>query len=247
MNNKKRQSCYFPPMIQLLQCALQGQPDTHWVTELVFVICNLTPSFNLCSSLFLTDLTGGPVVKNLPVIAGGIRDVGSIPGLESSPEAGNSNPFHYSCLENSMDRGAWQIQSMGWQRVRHNWAIEHACNLGLPGCCSLPPLNFILLNNKILHEGSIFRKFIRVQSRGLNFGTVFFILYNSSKRYLGFLGCASGKEPKNMPANAGDRKDVGLIRGSGRSPGGGHGNPLQYSCLENPWTEEPGRLQSIGL
>ena len=39
---------------------------------------------------------------------------------------------------------------------------------------------------------------------------------------------------KNPPANAGDTKDVGLIPGSGRSPGGGHGNTLQYSCLENP-------------
>ena len=34
---------------------------------------------------------------------------------------------------------------------------------------------------------------------------------------------------------------------SGRSPGGGHGNPLQRSCLENPRTEEPGGLRSIGL
>ena len=39
---------------------------------------------------------------------------------------------------------------------------------------------------------------------------------------------------KNLPANAGDIRDVGLIPESGRSPGGGHGNPLQYSCLENP-------------
>ena len=39
---------------------------------------------------------------------------------------------------------------------------------------------------------------------------------------------------KNMPANAGDVRDVGLIPGWGRSPGRGHGNPLQYSCLENP-------------
>ena len=39
---------------------------------------------------------------------------------------------------------------------------------------------------------------------------------------------------KNWPANAGDIKDVGLIPGSGRSPGEGHGNPLQYSYLENP-------------
>ena len=39
---------------------------------------------------------------------------------------------------------------------------------------------------------------------------------------------------KNLPANAGDVRDLGSIPGSGRSPGGGHGNPLQYSCLENP-------------
>ena len=39
---------------------------------------------------------------------------------------------------------------------------------------------------------------------------------------------------KNPPANAGD---VGLILGSATSPGGGHGNPLQYSCREIPWTE----------
>ena len=39
---------------------------------------------------------------------------------------------------------------------------------------------------------------------------------------------------KNLPANAGDVRDTGSIPGWGRSPGGGHGNPLQYSCLENP-------------
>ena len=39
---------------------------------------------------------------------------------------------------------------------------------------------------------------------------------------------------KNLPANAGDVKDTGSVLGSGRSPGGGSGNPLQYSCLENP-------------
>ena len=39
---------------------------------------------------------------------------------------------------------------------------------------------------------------------------------------------------KNPPANAGDIKDAGLIPGSGKSPGGGYGNPLQYSCLDNP-------------
>ena len=39
---------------------------------------------------------------------------------------------------------------------------------------------------------------------------------------------------KNPPANAGDRRDAGSIPGSGRSPGGGQGNPLRYFCLENP-------------
>ena len=39
---------------------------------------------------------------------------------------------------------------------------------------------------------------------------------------------------KNQPASAGDARDAGLIPGLGKSPGAGHGNPLQYSCLENP-------------
>ena len=39
---------------------------------------------------------------------------------------------------------------------------------------------------------------------------------------------------KNPPANAGDIRDTGSVLGLGRSPGGEHGNPLQYSCLENP-------------
>ena len=39
---------------------------------------------------------------------------------------------------------------------------------------------------------------------------------------------------KNLPASVGDSRDMGLITGLGRSPGVGNGNPLQYSCLENP-------------
>ena len=50
---------------------------------------------------------------------------------------------------------------------------------------------------------------------------------------------------KDLPANTEDIRDASLIPGLGRFPGGRHGNPLQYSFLENPWTEEPGRLQSI--
>jgi len=43
---------------------------------------------------------------------------------------------------------------------------------------------------------------------------------------------------KNPPANAGNIRDTGSIPGSGRCPGGGHGNPLQYSFLENPMDRE---------
>ena len=60
---------------------------------------------------------------------------------------------------------------------------------------------------------------------------------------LGFLGGSDGKE---SAPNAGD---LGSIPGSGRSLGGGNGNPLQYSILawKIPWTEEPGGLWSMGL
>ena len=53
-----------------------------------------------------------PVVKNPPANAGGIKDTGSVPGLGRSPGGGHGNPLQCSCLENSMDRGAW-------------WAIVH--------------------------------------------------------------------------------------------------------------------------
>ena len=52
------------------------------------------------------------VVKNMPANAGDLRDIGSIPGSGRSPGGGHGNPFQYSCLENSMDRGTW-------------WAIVH--------------------------------------------------------------------------------------------------------------------------
>ena len=48
------------------------------------------------------------MVKNPPTNMGDIRDVGSSPGLGRSPGGGHGNPIQYSCLENLMDRGAWQ-------------------------------------------------------------------------------------------------------------------------------------------
>ena len=70
------------------------------------------------------------------------------------------------------------------------------------------------------------------------FYSIFVEIIHIHKNHPGFPG---GSEVKASAYNAGD---LGSIPGSGRSPGEGHGNPLQYSCLENP--EELGGLQSTG-
>ena len=100
------------------------------------------------SQIWLSDWTelscssGGfpvdAVVKNWPTNVG---DVGLIPGSGRSPEGGNGNPLQYSCLGISMDRGAYRLQSMESQRVRHNWAHTHthththSCSLRTPTSC----------------------------------------------------------------------------------------------------------------
>ena len=63
----------------------------------------------------------------------------------------------------------------------------------------------------------------------------------SSKGNLGFPG---GSEVKNPPINSGDMR---LIPGSGRSPGEGNGNPLQYSCLENSMDREAWQAMAYGV
>ena len=60
-----------------------------------------------------------------------------------------------------------------------------------------------------------------------------------------FPGGTSGKE--NLPADAEVVRDVGLVPGLGRSSGGGHGNPLQYSCLENPMDRGAWRATAHGI
>ena len=105
-------------------------------------------------------------------------DPGSVPGLGRSPGEGNGYPLQYSCLENFVDRGAWQATVHGAaelgttkQLTRRHW---HPTPVLLPG-----------------------------KSHG----------------------------QKASAYNVGDQ---GSIPGSGTSPGEGNGNPLKYSCLENP-------------
>ena len=70
------------------------------------------------------------VVKNPPANAGDSRNMGSIPGSGRSPGVGNGNPLQYSCLENFMDRGAWQAtfpgaaESWTWLSTEHSrWCV----------------------------------------------------------------------------------------------------------------------------
>ena len=66
--------------------------------------------YNIKRHISVQGFLGGSVVKNLPDNVG---DVGSIPGSGRSPEEGNGNPLQYSCLGNSMDRGAWWATVLG--------------------------------------------------------------------------------------------------------------------------------------
>ena len=100
----------------------------------------------------LFGFRGGSVVKNLPTNAG---EVSSNPGSGRSPGGGNGNPFQYSCLENSMDRGAYspdRLQSIGLQRVRHDWACT-------PACCLLHPLASLYLSTRNTGNLGVFISF----------------------------------------------------------------------------------------
>ena len=67
----------------------------------------------MVNEILALGFSGGSVIKNPPANAGHIGDLGSIPGLGRSPREGNGNPLQYSCLENSIDRGAWQARMHG--------------------------------------------------------------------------------------------------------------------------------------
>ena len=87
-----------------------------WGRYVAIVLLYITPMPNSVSPLLNIkqgSFPGGSVVKNLPVNAGGIRDVGSFSGLGRSPGGGHGNPLQYSCLDNPMDRGTWGVTVHG--------------------------------------------------------------------------------------------------------------------------------------
>ena len=74
----------------------------------------------------LTTMGSSPYRKNPPANAGDAREVALIPGPGRSPRAGNGNPLQYSCLENPMDRGAWQPTVHGVIKSWTPLSAEHA-------------------------------------------------------------------------------------------------------------------------
>ena len=167
------------------------------------------------------------VVKNLPANAG---DPGSIPLSGRSPGVGNGNPLQYSCLENSMGRGAWWAAVHGVAKNQTHLSIHPPpCLLSSSG----QHLYLVLLQNPFI--GQMFSPWRSQGSSLLAFPGSFIYL----KIFCNFLFCIGIGSPggtvvKNQPATAGDTGDAGSIPESGRSPGEGNGNPLQYSCLGNP-------------
>ena len=101
------------------------------------------PVFILKYYLYSHAFPGDAVVKNSPVSAGDTRDAGSIPGMGRCPEVGNDNTLQYSCLENSIGRGAWWATghrvTEGWPRLSSRAHCNHtlfylydSCNLKSP-------------------------------------------------------------------------------------------------------------------
>ena len=76
-------------------------------------VISIYHQYHLLPIYHVSGLPGGTVVKNLASNAGDARDAGLIPGLRRYPGEGNGNTLQCSCLENPMDRGAWQATIHG--------------------------------------------------------------------------------------------------------------------------------------
>ena len=92
-----------------------GEISIEIICQFLIAVC-----FILVCKRSLYSFPGGSVVKNLPANSGASGDTGSIPGWEDPLEEEMASHSNISCLENSMDRGAWQFTSMGLQRVKHD-------------------------------------------------------------------------------------------------------------------------------
>ena len=165
------------------------------------------------------------MVRNLPANAKDTGDIGWIPGSRRSPGGGHSNPLQDSCLESPMDRGAWRATVHG--------VTKSQTRLSTNTCC------LSVMTRKVASSSCA-----RLKHRWRH-GSKYMM-----NRQIGLPGDAV---VKNLPANAGDARDVVSIPGSGRSSGVGNSNSLQYYCLETSMDREArrsggksGGLQSMG-
>ena len=129
-----------------------------------------------------------------------------------SPGGGNGNPLQYSCLKYSTDRRAWRATVHGVTRSWTRWSDWV--------CTHIRAFTFTLWAT------------FNVQSKINTISKGAANSNNTKTKQLQRIRVAL--VVKNLPANTGDIRDAGSIPRSGRSPGGGHGNPLQYYCLETP-------------
>ena len=113
-----------------------------------------------------------------------------------------------------------RLQSTGSQRVRHDWATKALLWFSLSRC--LGSMCWIGLTALITPSSDPLDPVYQLAE---NWHPWLSILWRNAS--------PSGMVAKNLPASAGDARDASLISGSGRSPGEGNGNSLQYSCLEN--------------
>ena len=144
----------------------------------------------------------------------------------SSSWRSNGTPLQYSCLENLMDRGAW-------------WAAVHGVTRSQTWLSDFPfTFHFHALEKEMATHSSVLAW--RIPGTGEPSG-----LQSMGPPRVGhdwsdlaaaysFGAFQVALVVKNLPANVGDKRDAGSITGLRKSPGAGHGNPLQYPCLENP-------------
>ena len=154
-------------------------------------------------------------------------DLGSISGSGRSPGERSGNPLQYSCLENPMDRGAWQIIVQG-VAVRHDWATNTLGGVLVTGKDKMCAIITKIWN--VLHWS---------QSHPYTFLMETFIVT-----------VPFASVPSDYKESACNAEDPGSLPGSGRSPGKGNGYLVQCSCLENStdrgawWTTVDGITKS---
>ena len=158
------------------------------------------------------------------------EDAVLIPGLGGSPGGGNGNPFQYSCAENPTDRGAWWATVDGFAKGQTRLSTHAAVSKQQSGELSWKQAWSLTAGGRL---GSTFHD---IQELGK--------LCHLLLCHYDPLVCsrtsvvASLVMAEMVKASAYSAGDPGLTPGLGRSSGEGNGNPLQYSCLENPTDRE---------